>query len=333
MKKLNNKGFAISGIMYTLLLLFILLVSGFLIMIASRKSILDSIRREILNKHDVIIKGGSWSFDVEVTAGSLDFGFAAVEANMVIDWGDGTETEYKNTGYPVKNYSSAGVKRITLKGVAKKISFCTTEDWGGCAASSTPAKLRDVVTEIPRSFGLTSASQMFSGTTFASLTAANFFDDVSRNITNTSFMFYGNPNFNQPINNWNTSKVTQMNFMFYGASSFNQPINNWDVSKVIDMQNMFARANSFNQALSSWDTSQVEDFTRMFFENTGFNRPLNTWDTSSATSMGEMFSGAITFNQDLSSWCVSNFPIEPTSFRLNTAATWLLPKPVWGTCP
>ena len=34
--------------------------------------------------------------------------------------------------------------------------------------------------------------------------------------------------------------------MFRGASSFNQPLNNWDVSKVTDMADMFNGARSFN---------------------------------------------------------------------------------------
>ena len=34
-------------------------------------------------------------------------------------------------------------------------------------------------------------------------------------------MFYGAKEFNQPLNNWNTSSVIHMNRMFYGASKFN----------------------------------------------------------------------------------------------------------------
>ena len=41
--------------------------------------------------------------------------------------------------------------------------------------------------------------------------------------------------FNQPLNNWNTSKVTNMSNMFRSAKAFNQPLNNWDTSKVTTM--------------------------------------------------------------------------------------------------
>ena len=43
-------------------------------------------------------------------------------------------------------------------------------------------------------------------------------------------MFWDAHSFNQPLNNWNVSKVVYMSEMFNGASSFNQPLNNWNVS-------------------------------------------------------------------------------------------------------
>ncbi len=38
--------------------------------------------------------------------------------------------------------------------------------------------------------------------------------------------------FNQPIGDWNTSKVTRMNHMLQGNAAFNQPIGKWDTSHV-----------------------------------------------------------------------------------------------------
>jgi len=57
-------------------------------------------------------------------------------------------------------------------------------------------------------------------------------------------MFAGASSFNQPLNNWNVSKVTDMRWMFE-ASSFNQPLNDWNVSNVTDMDHMFVDASSF----------------------------------------------------------------------------------------
>ena len=44
--------------------------------------------------------------------------------------------------------------------------------------------------------------------------------------------------FNQPLNDWDTSKVEHMNNMFMGASAFNQDLDSWETSKVQDMNNM-----------------------------------------------------------------------------------------------
>jgi hypothetical protein len=45
-----------------------------------------------------------------------------------------------------------------------------------------------------------------------------------------------------------------------------------------------------------------------------------------------MFSNARAFNQNLNSWCVTNIPSIPVGFA-TLATAWVLPKPVWGTCP
>jgi len=50
------------------------------------------------------------------------------------------------------------------------------------------------------------------------------------------------------------------------------------------------------------------------------------------TDMDYMFYSASEFNQDLYSWCVTNISLEPTDFD-SSATDWVLPKPVWGTCP
>ncbi len=51
--KLNNKGFAVTGIIYSALLLFLVLLAGILSMMATRKVLLDKIKKEVefkLNK-------------------------------------------------------------------------------------------------------------------------------------------------------------------------------------------------------------------------------------------------------------------------------------------
>ena len=48
-KKLNNSGFAIAGILYTLLVIFLALIFSFLLMLNNRKTILYEIKKYIYN--------------------------------------------------------------------------------------------------------------------------------------------------------------------------------------------------------------------------------------------------------------------------------------------
>jgi surface protein len=155
--------------------------------------------------------------------------------------------------------------------------------------------------------------------------------DVS-SVTDMGLMFSFITSFNQPLSGWNVSNVTTMTGMFAGTSSFNQDIGGWNVSSVTRMDYMFRYASSFNQDLSSWNVSNVTNMIFMFDQATSFNGDITTWDVSSVTSMNYMFSFASSFNQDLSDWCVSLISSEPSSFDTGASA-WVLPKPVWGTCP
>ena len=102
--------------------------------------------------------------------------------------------------------------------------------------------------------------------------------------------------------------------MFSGAILFDQNIGNWNTSNVVTMEGMFGTATSFNNggspSISGWNVSNV----------------------SVVRGMQGMFGFATSFNQDLSNWCVTNIPSEPTDFAAG-ASSWVLPKPIWGTCP
>jgi surface protein len=167
--------------------------------------------------------------------------------------------------------------------------------------------------------------------------------DINNWVINTSNpvsmggMFRSAGSFNQPIGNWNTSRVTTMYQMFFRtspASVFNQNIGSWDVGNVTTMESMFANATvfnnggstsidnwrpsscttmrnmfsgatTFNQPIGSWNVSQVTDMSGMFPSATAFNQDLSTWNTGAVTTMFAMFNGITAFNQNIGAWNVS----------------------------
>ena len=168
--------------------------------------------------------------------------------------------------------------------------------------------------------------------------ATSFNGDLSGwdtgNVTSMSGMFWDATSFNHSgVTNWETSGVTIMGLMFYNAESFNQDLSSWNTSNVGSMSGMFRDASSFNHSgITNWDTSNVVTMSGMFRDASSFNQDLSDWDTSNVTNMGQMFYEASSFNQDLSGWCVTNITSEPSDFDTG-ATSWVLPRPVWGTCP
>jgi surface protein len=138
-------------------------------------------------------------------------------------------------------------------------------------------------------------------------------------------MFQNNLGFNNGgssnINNWviNTTSTVNMSRMFQNATAFNQDIGGWDTGSVTNMTSMFQSANAFNQNIGSWDTSAVTSMSAMFASNILFNQNIGSWNTSAVTNMSSMFQSANAFNQDIGSWDVSNVT-NFTNFMLNKTA-------------
>jgi surface protein len=100
-----------------------------------------------------------------------------------------------------------------------------------------------------------------------------------------------------------------------------------------DIQRLSFQASELLTSVPSSIPSTLVSAENMFNGCTSFNSAnLESWDTENITNMTGMFNGASSFNRDLSGWCVSSIGSEPTNFATGATA-WVLPKPVWGTCP
>jgi surface protein len=152
------------------------------------------------------------------------------------------------------------------------------------------------------------------------------------NVTSMGHMFYQATAFNQDIGGWNTANVTWMALMFWQATVFNQNIGGWNTGNVIRMEAMFYQARAFNQDIGGWNTANVTNMSAMFRDASVFNQDIGGWKTGKVSDMNAMFYQAAGFNQDLSGWCVTRISSRPESFDYG-ATSWVLPRPVWGTCP
>ncbi|MDY8138035.1 BspA family leucine-rich repeat surface protein [Aquimarina sp. 2201CG5-10] len=131
-------------------------------------------------------------------------------------------------------------------------------------------------------------------------------------VTDFSNMFGGSTIFNQNIGSWNigefvaVSDEINMAGMFNFTEDFNQPLNNWDVSKVNNLSSMFSGTQSFNQPLDIWDTSAVENMSSMFLASQVFDQDLGAWDISKVISMNSMFTNAeistVNYDSTLIGW-------------------------------
>merc|ERR1711935_1206078 len=118
---------------------------------------------------------------------------------------------------------------------------------------------------------------------------------------------------NEPISEWDVSRVTDMSELFQFCKNFNGDISGWDTSNATTFKNMFLGATSFNQPLGSWNTEKATDFGYMFEGATAFNQPLGSWNTERVTNFQYMFYRATAFNQPLCSWNTE----KATNFRMS----------------
>ncbi|WP_075344006.1 BspA family leucine-rich repeat surface protein [Tenacibaculum agarivorans] len=167
-------------------------------------------------------------------------------------------------------------------------------------------------------------------TNMANMFANSIFDfNISSwnvgNVTNFFRMFDGNTAFNQNITGWNIGEnvtgTINMSVMFKDTNNFNQPIGNWDVSKVTSMNGMFQGAKKFNQSLANWNVSNVTEFISMFEDAEMFNQSLGDWDISSATKMNDMLKNSVVSTNNYDTTLIGWANLEVGETKIPTGVT------------
>ena len=191
--------------------------------------------------------------------------------NVVIDWGDGSNTIEVNANLTVnlqKTYSANGNYTISITGTSQQYGFPPGD------SPNTNQKITGV-----SSFG-TLGLQSLIGAFRTAINLTSVPATLPSTVANLNQTFQGANNLNDSnINSWNTSNVTDMDAMFASASIFNSNIGSWDTSNVTNMNNMFNSAFAFNQNISSWDVSNVTNMDSTFRFCNVFNQNLSSWIT------------------------------------------------------
>ncbi|MBQ3435824.1 MAG: BspA family leucine-rich repeat surface protein [Bacilli bacterium] len=308
MKRINNKGFAISTIIYGTLIMAVMIVMILLsTMSFSNKSTKDLVKEieEDLNSTAIFDTGENVNQKMKKLANpgasdvtkdfadtkikaikgatTLPSGFTpAADNNVSITpkkpiyiWFDSTDETIYFHSDAVTLYLNANSNYMFMELQSlTDISFLSSVDTSGVTRMQNMFKSCKSVTNID------------------ALTSWN-----TINVTNMRGMFYGCKDLTNinGASNWNTSNAADMSAIFQECSSLTNinGASNWDTSSATSMYAIFYYCSALTNinALSNWDTSKVTDMRRMFQRCTlleSINGASN-WDTSKVTEIDYMF--------------------------------------------
>lgn len=142
--------------------------------------------------------------------------------------------------------------------------------------------------------------------------------DTSK-VTDFTQAFYNCEAFNQPVNHLVKPSARTLDYMFNGCIVFNQPVDEWDVTNVTNFSSLFNGCSAFNQSLNTWWPTRVTNMANMFKDCLVFNSPIALWSVSAVSNLNGTFYGAAKFNQNLSGW---NFKssVPRTDYDLGTTS-------------
>lgn len=241
--------------------------------------------------------------------------------NCVVDWGDSTTstiTTYNDAAW-THTYSIAGTYTVSISGVFKGIFFNSSGDNG---------KITNISQWGILDLGNTASGAYFFGCTNMTITALDILNTSTVSIFISAFRNCASITSIPSIDSWDMSNITNMSFAFSGNTNFNGDISSWKTSKVTNFDNCFAACVNFNSDLSAWNIGSCTSMSATFSNCTTFNGNISTWNTSNVTNMNNILSNCAVFNRDIGLWNVSNVTQMSFSFSgctiLNPASigTW-----------
>lgn len=245
-----------------------------------------------------------------------------------VDWGDGTSqriTQWDDAN-KVHNYPDNGEYEI-------KIYIKEFTGWN-FAYAGVPQETKNNLKSITIIPSLVFTDMVTAFTNCENLISFNGTPTFSGSTDLTDF--FANCYSLESVNGiWDFSGVESISSFFFNCNSLTGgTINEWGLTmnNVKYAYSVFENCYSFNGELDKWNMSGVISMGTMFTNAVSFNQDIGGWNVSGVTEMDSMFYNATSFNQDLSGWCVTNIPTAPVDFD-GEALLWVLPRPVWGTCP
>ncbi|MGY3793474.1 BspA family leucine-rich repeat surface protein [Aquimarina sp. 433] len=234
-----------------------------------------------------------------------------------VDWGDGS-VETIETGDATHQYiSGPGDYQIRIWGNFPRVYFnnngdrnkvISVDQWGTNKWQSFESAFNGATnlvlnaTDIPNLSEVENLSRMFQSTT-------NFVDNGGR------------------MKDWDVSGIEDMSNMFTD-SNFNENIENWDTSNLSNWVDMFSGAINFDQNLGNWDLSKIADRSFITFftlSEENYIKTLNGWGIDDSGMDGDgiddiPFEVLLIFQQ-LTSYCLgmqaeANLTSDPYNWQV-----------------
>lgn len=140
--KLNNKGFAISSILYMALILFLVLIMALLSMMGGRKNILDKIRLEAYNIINNIVDTSEKSSDLNIALPTLSENMIPIVYNPA-GYAVKADVSLDSNGIPHNWYNYT--QRKWANAVVVKESGTNTRDYYNSANAGTTINQEDIL--------------------------------------------------------------------------------------------------------------------------------------------------------------------------------------------